>query len=229
MTDQFAIQPSLETGAVDALNPPKVLTAQRAPVATNSADTNQKDGTLWLNQNAQSAYIKVETANAQGVWVALGGATVDVRTLTGDSGGAISPSGGTITLAGGTGVSTSGSGSTITFNVTGGGLETTEVTGTSVSMAVNRRYVLNNAGLVTATLPATAAVGDMVQVTGKGAGGWRVAQNAGDIIHFNNNDTTTGVGGRLDSTNRYDTVTLVCTVANDEWTVEASMGVITVT
>lgn len=105
---------------------------------------------------------------------------------------------------------------------------TTEVTGTSQSAAVNSWYIANNASLVTVTLPTTAALGDVVRVIGKGAGGWKVAQNASEIIHFGNQNTTTGTGGSLASTNRYDVVELVCTVADTEWTVVSSIGNLTV-
>lgn len=116
-----------------------------------------------------------------------------------------------------------------TVATTGGGIAWTEVTGTSQTAAVDNGYILNNAALVTLTLPDTAALGSVVRVCGKGAGGWRVAQNAGETIHFGSSDTTTGVGGRLDSTNQYDTVELLCTVANTDWTILSSIGNITVT
>lgn len=48
-----------------------------------------------------------------------------------------------------------------------GGVSYTEVTGTSQSIAVNTGYILNNAVLVTATLPSTSAVGNIVRVVGK--------------------------------------------------------------
>lgn len=111
----------------------------------------------------------------------------------------------------------------------GGGITWNEVTGTSQAAAVDNGYLTNNASLVTVTLPSTAAVGEVVRVAGSGAGGWRVAQNASEIIHFGNADTTTGTGGRLDSTNRYDAVELICIVANTEWVVASSMGNITIT
>lgn len=133
------------------------------------------------------------------------------------------------TLTAGTGISiTNGSGS-ITIASSGGGISWTEVTGTSQAAAVNNGYITNNAGLVTVTIPTTAAVGSVVRVVGKGAGGWRIAQNASEIIHFGVFNTTTGTGGRLDSVNRYDAVELVCTVADTEWTVVSSQGNITVT
>lgn len=104
----------------------------------------------------------------------------------------------------------------------------TEVTGTSQSMAVTKGYIANNAGLVTLTLPDTAAVGSIVAVVGQGAGGWKIAQNASEVIHFGSVNTTTGTGGSLASTNRYDCVELICTVANTEWVERNSVGTITI-
>jgi hypothetical protein len=109
----------------------------------------------------------------------------------------------------------------------GGGLAWVEVTGTSQSASINSGYIANNAALVTVTLPTTAAVGSVVIVTGKGAGGWKIAQNASEIIHFGNKDTTTGTGGSLASTHRRDSVELVCVVADTEWNVINSVGNIT--
>lgn len=100
----------------------------------------------------------------------------------------------------------------------------TEVTGTSQAAAVNSGYIANNAALVTITLPDTAALGSIVRVCGKGAGGWRVAQNAGETIHFLGQDTTTGVGGYLESNNTYASIELLCTVADTEWTVLTASG-----
>lgn len=110
----------------------------------------------------------------------------------------------------------------------GGGMTWSEVTGTSQAGAVNTGYILNNAGLVTLTLPTTAALGSVIKVAGKGAGGWKIAQNASEVIHFGDTNTTTGTGGSIESTNRYDSVELLCTVADTEWTVISSVGNITV-
>ena len=41
------------------------------------------------------------------------------------------------------------------------------------------------------TLPATAAVGSRIRVSGMGAGGWLVAQNAGQSVKFGTATTTT--------------------------------------
>lgn len=103
-----------------------------------------------------------------------------------------------------------------------------EVTGTSQTASVNSGYIANNAALVTITLPTTAPIGSVVKVSGKGTGGWLIAQNTGETIHFGNVNTTTGTGGSLASTNRYDAVELVCITSDNDWVVASSVGNITV-
>jgi hypothetical protein len=65
-----------------------------------------------------------------------------------------------------------------------------------------------------------------------GAGGWKIAQNALQKIHFGNQNTTTGVTGYLSSSNQYDSLKLICTIgdgaSNAEWAVISSVGNITV-
>lgn len=181
-------------------------------------------------------------------------------TITGDTGGALSPTAGNWNIVGGTvaagtnPLKTAGSGSTLTvnaqisqaiastdatkiglsnfnssqFSVDANGFVTaiaapplfpfTDVSGTSASMAINNAYTANNAGLVTLTLPSTAAYGSWVWVVGKGAGGWRIAQNAGQTIHYGNKVTTTGATGHLDSTLQYDSIMLICTITDTDWT-----------
>lgn len=93
----------------------------------------------------------------------------------------------------------------------------TVVTGTTQAMAVNNAYGANNAGLVTFTLPITAAIGTVVPVVGMGAGGWLIAQNASQNIQIGTVSSTVGTGGSVASTNRYDSLYLICTVANTTW------------
>ena len=94
----------------------------------------------------------------------------------------------------------------------------TEITSSTLSMASNNGYILNNPSLLTAMLPSSSSVGDIVWIVGKGVGGWRIAQNSGQTIHFGSQDTTAGAGGSLDSTNQYDAIQLLCTAANTDWT-----------
>ncbi len=131
------------------------------------------------------------------------------------------------TITAGTGISISNGSGTITISSPDSGIAWTNVTGTTQALAVNNGYVANNAGLVTLTLPATAAIGDVIQIRGNGAGGWLIAQNASQIIHFGSSPTTTGATGSLASTNRYDCVDLTCTVANLEFVCSGVQGILT--
>ena len=131
-------------------------------------------------------------------------------------------------ITAGTGISIVNGAGSITISAPDSGVAWTEVTGTSQSMAVNNAYILNNAALVTATLPATAAVGDVLIIVGKGAGGWTMAQNAGQTVHFISSDTTTGAGGSISSTVRYDSLEVVCTTADTDFVVRSSVGNLTV-
>lgn len=107
-------------------------------------------------------------------------------------------------------------------------LAVTEVTGTSDDLEENSIFIANNAGLVTLTLPVTCAIGKRILVRGLGAGGWAIAQNASQIIHLGSSDTTTGAGGSLASTNRYDCLELTCVVADTEFVASGVQGTITV-
>lgn len=100
----------------------------------------------------------------------------------------------------------------------------TNVTGTTQTMAANNGYRANNAGLVTLSLPATAAIDTVIRVVGVGAGGWRVAQATGQQIHFGNKSTTAGGTGRIDSTHQRDCIELLCIAANTTWQVVSSVG-----
>lgn len=103
-----------------------------------------------------------------------------------------------------------------------------DVTGTTQAMSVNVGYISDNASLVTATLPSTAAQGTVLRVCGNGAGGWKIAQNASQNIKIGTFTTTTGTGGSLASTNQYDNLELLCVVANTTWVAMSGWGNITV-
>ncbi len=96
-------------------------------------------------------------------------------------------------------------------------------------MAANNGYVANNAGLVTLTLPATAAFGTNISVVGQGGGGWTIHQNAGQYIIVGSSSTTLGAGGSVSSTNQFDSINLVCTQANLIWTTRGGVqGALTI-
>ena len=56
------------------------------------------------------------------------------------------------------------------------------VAGATVAAQPNAGYVANNATQVSITLPASPNIGDIVRVSGMGAGGWKIAQNAGQSV-----------------------------------------------
>lgn len=97
------------------------------------------------------------------------------------------------------------------------GISWNNVSGTTQAIAVNNGYISNNASLVTLTLPVTSALGSQIAVAGNGAGGWLIAQNAGQNIIVSPTSSTVGVGGSLASTSIYDSVVLVCVVADTTW------------
>jgi len=112
--------------------------------------------------------------------------------------------------------------------VAAGGFTWSEVTGPT-AMVVENGYVANNSSQVVFTLPATAAFGERVRVVGKGAGGWKIEQNVGQVIHFGDKNTTSGITGYLESQNTFDVVELLCTTANTNWTEISAQGNITIT
>jgi hypothetical protein len=57
--------------------------------------------------------------------------------------------------------------------------------GTSIQTQPNSGYLLTNASQVTVTLPTSPAISDIVRVSGGGAGGWRLAQNASQSVMGN--------------------------------------------
>ncbi len=123
------------------------------------------------------------------------------------------------TLTAGTGISIANAGGAITITNTGEGVVWNVVTATSQAMDANNGYIVNAATLCTLTLPATAAVGTEIKISGLGVGGWKVAQNAGQNMVISPSSTTVGTGGSLASTARYDSVNFVCLVADTTWAV----------
>lgn len=103
------------------------------------------------------------------------------------------------------------------------------VTAVSQNMSVNSGYIANNAGVVSLLLPSTSNVGDEINVSGLGAGGWSITQNAGQNIQIGSVSSTVGAGGSVSSTNRYDSLHIVCLLANTTWSVTGGpQGILTI-
>lgn len=106
----------------------------------------------------------------------------------------------------------------------GGGITWNEVTGTTQAASADNGYITNNESLVTITLPSTCAVGKTIRVVGKGAGLWKIAQNAGQQIIFGNKNTTIGTSGYIASLYKYDSVELLCITADTVFSVTYAVG-----
>lgn len=98
-----------------------------------------------------------------------------------------------------------------------------EVTSTPFTLLPGYRHFPNMATLCTLNLPATVAQGVTFLVNGKGVGGWRIGQNSGQTIH-SAVDTTTGTGGSVSSSARYDNVVIVCITANTDFEITSRNG-----
>ena len=102
-------------------------------------------------------------------------------------------------------------------------------TTTPITMTANTGYTSDDgATLVNFTLPITSAIGDFVEINGKGSGLWKILQAAGQQINFGSSATTLGAGGSLASTLQFDNVRLRCITANTIWTVVSVQGTLTV-
>jgi hypothetical protein len=186
----------------------RLLYSSATNTVTDLATANS--ATLVTNSTGVPSWTSSMT-NGQ-VLIGSTGATPVPATITGTAGITVTNGAGTITISGG-----------------GGGYTWTEVTGTSQAMAANSGYITNNPALVTLTLPTTAALGTTLSIAGKGAGGWKIAQNAGQEIFFGSSATTIGATGYLQSTQQFDSIELLCITADNQWTViTGPQGAITV-
>lgn len=134
------------------------------------------------------------------------------------------------TLSAGVGIAITNGAGTISIAASGGGL-TWAVTTVDASIVAGNGYIANKGSLLTMTLPASSAIGDMFTITGiNTALGWKIAQNANQQIFFGTSSTTAGVAGSLASAATRDTVTLVCVVsgASSNFNVISSIGNITI-
>ena len=87
-------------------------------------------------------------------------------------------------------------------------------------------YFADLGSLLTFNMPATFPKGARLSIVGVGSGGFLLRMNTGQTAHMGSSATTSA--GSLASTNRYDVIHLVCTVANTTFSVIGSMGNITV-
>ncbi len=187
-------------------------------IAIGSTAAAGEIATIRLGENG--THIATYIQGISGVNIGSVADVVSINTVTGQLGSTV--------ITGGAGISITPGANTITISSTEGGLPYTEVTAATQALAVDNGYIMNRGTLITATLPAVAAQGSIIDIIGKGAGGWLIAQNAGQTIHFGTSNTTTGATGTLASTAQYDCVELICITANTDFVVKSVIGNLTV-
>jgi hypothetical protein len=180
--------------------------------------------------------VVIATPQSGGVGLTINGGglnttgTTTLASLT--AGAAVTSSTGVVSVANGTAgyvLTSTGSSTAPTFQAAPSVGFTWAVTTINATLAPNNGYIANKAGLLTMTLPTTSSVGDTYVITGMNRPlGWTIAQNASQYINFGVDTTTVGTGGSLSSTQTYDTISLVCIIANTAWNVTYSIGNITV-
>jgi hypothetical protein len=147
-------------------------------------------------------------------WTPIIGQLLNGQLLIGSTGNAPIAA----TLTAGTNISIANASGSITISSTGaGGFSWNHVTGTSQAMLSNNGYVVDNGALVTLTLPATSAIGDEIDLVGRGVGGWRITYGASQLIKIGSSSSTVTTGN-VASTAASDSLILICTAANTEWT-----------
>lgn len=92
---------------------PQPVVANRAPT---TSDTNYPIGQEWVDKSSAGVYFLTAVTAGSATWALASPGASDVDTLTGDTGGALSPTGGNINILGGDGITVDGAGSTLTIN-----------------------------------------------------------------------------------------------------------------
>ena len=182
---------------------------------------------LWLNNsNTNLWYLNNFTSTAgyvQANWVLVSIASGILQSISDTADTPVDGSGSTgtppfnvqlINLDGSIGITSDPGNHRLIFSYTGIAGTTWIVVTTDQTLVHNEGYFANGGGNLNFTLPATASVGDTFQVVAMSAGGWTIAQNAGQSIGIANLTTTVGTGGSIASINQGDWIEIVCNVTN---------------
>lgn len=95
---------------------------------------------------------------------------------------------------------------------------------TNTVMEPNQGYKVNSASTITLTLPLACPENSIIEVSGFGSGGWIVAQQIGQQVILEDISTTTGIAGSVVSTRRYDSLRMICAVANTIFVILSGTG-----
>lgn len=212
------------TGNTAVTFPTSGTLATTAQIPTGAALTKTDDTNVTLTLGGSPTTALVNAASLTLGWTGtLGVSRGGLGIATVPSNGQIPIGNGTnytaAALTAGTGITVTNGAGTITLASSGADPWVDQTTAT-ITMAVNTGYTADaGASLITLTLPATSAIGDWVEVTGKAAGLWKIAQASGQQIKVGTSSTTLGATGALSSVNQFDCVRLRCLTANTIWAV----------
>jgi hypothetical protein len=178
---------------VRALNPPNVKVSDVNP------GSNQKRvqiGDIQVNESTNTAFMLTSAGASGQTWTALGsGTTGAVVTLTGGSGGAISPSAGNINLSGTANqITTAGSGSTITFSIPAAFIAPGSIASTTT---ITSGTALVATTTVTAGTGITSTTGNITATAGAVNAGTSMTATLGNITATNGNLVLSTAGNKL--------------------------------
>lgn len=93
-----------------------------------------------------------------------------------------------------------------------------DITTPTQQMTANNGYIANNAAQVNLTLPVNSNEGDVINIVGKGAGGWIITQGVNQKVYVSPQSSSLGIGGSIASTAQYQSLELVCIEEDTIWT-----------
>lgn len=186
--------------------------------ATPEGAVAANPSSLCHDRVAGNLYLK-QTGTGNTGWIKIVAAASVGQTITGNTGGALSPTAGNWNIVGTGSISTSGSGSTLTISSTVSPVVWTDEA-TSFNAAVGNGYFATAA--VTATLPASPSQGNTIYLFADSASALTIQANTGQKIRLGN--VISASAGTAVSTKQGDSLTLVYRSASTTWDAISSTG-----
>jgi len=185
---------------VRAILPPDLQTATRNPTSSDKAYVK---GTLWLNTATPGAFMWP----GSGSWISLGtSSSGDITTLTGNSGGALSPTLGNINILGAGALAFAGSGSTLTGSITPGTALVATIAGNSGgarSPTAGAMSIIGSGAVAVAgsgstlTISVTAGTALIATLTGGSGGALSPTSGNFNLLGTASQITSTGAGSTI--------------------------------
>ena len=152
---------------------PAPIIAQRAPT---TADISYPIGQGWIDEVGDDAYVLVDVTAGTATWVVTAASSGSLDTLTADSGGVITPSGGNIDILGTANqITTTGTANTITFTLPAaitapGSITATTTVASTTTMTAGTGFTATTGNIVASTGNITSTLGSVSAATTVTAG-----------------------------------------------------------